>query len=297
MGPSALPVLLRYAAVNAWETPHTLALIDLALEEDLGRGDVTSVVTLPAEQQLKGAFVARQQMVVAGLPLVAQVCARVSREIQFDALVPDGAAVKPNTPLATLAGPARAVLAAERTALNFLQRLSGVASLTATFVAAAKAGGARIVDTRKTTPGYRALEKYAVRMGGASNHRADLGSGVLIKDNHVAAVGSLLQAVQRARQQAPHGLKIEVEVDGLEQFDEALQAGADIVLLDNFTLAQVHEAVARRKRAGAAVLLEVSGGVTLATVAELASTGVDLISVGALTHSAPAVDVGLDFVG
>lgn len=281
--------------MNVWDTPHTLALIDLALEEDLGRGDITSLATLPEDDMGKAALVAREALTLAGLPVAAQVFRRVSRDITFTPHAPDGAEVRAGQTLATVAGPTRALLGAERTALNFLQRLSGVATATAQHVRAAGGDGARVVDTRKTTPGYRALEKYAVRMGGGGNHRFDLGSGVLIKDNHLAAVGSLREAVLRARRLAPHGLKVEVEVDTLTQFDEALAVGADIVLLDNFSLDDIKTAVAKRQaHAGARPLLEVSGGVKLANVAALAATGVDLISVGALTHSAKAVDIGLD---
>lgn len=283
--------------MNVWETPHTLALIDLALEEDLGRGDVTSQATLDTDHTVQAALVARQPLVVAGMPVVAQVCRRVSRDLRCETLVPEGSQVAPGARLGVLSGPARELLGAERTALNFLQRLSGVATQTARYVRAAAGGTARIVDTRKTTPGYRALEKYAVRMGGGGNHRFDLGSGVLIKDNHLAALGSLRDAVARARAAAPHALKVEVEVDTLEQFDEALAAGADIVLLDNFSPDHIREAVARRQaHPGRSPLLEVSGGVTLEALPLLTTTGVDLISVGALTHSAPAVDIGLDFL-
>jgi nicotinate-nucleotide pyrophosphorylase (carboxylating) len=199
--------------------------------------------------------------------------------------------------VATYSGSAASLLAAERTALNFVQRLSGTATLARAFVDAAAGSALRIADTRKTTPGFRLLEKYAVRVGGASNHRYDLGSGVLIKDNHVAVAGGVGAAVRRTRGNVPHGLKIEVEVDSLDQLEEALDAKADIILLDNFSLADIERAVARvRAHATNAPrpLLEVSGGVTLQKIPDLARTGVDIVSVGALTHSAPAADLSLD---
>jgi nicotinate-nucleotide pyrophosphorylase (carboxylating) len=194
----------------------------------------------------------------------------------------------------SISGPAHALLEAERTALNFLQRLSGVATMSRRFADAVAHTRARVVDTRKTTPGFRVLEKAAVRAGGCANHRFDLGSGVLIKDNHIAACGSVTGAVLRAKARAPHPLRIEVEVDTFEQLDEALAAGADVVLLDNMSVAEVRAATERAHARG--VLVEVSGGVTLESVAGYAEAGADLISVGALTHSAPAVDLGLDML-
>jgi nicotinate-nucleotide pyrophosphorylase (carboxylating) len=196
---------------------------------------------------------------------------------------------------ARIEGPAGSILVGERTALNFLQRLSGVATLSRAFADAVAGTGVRVVDTRKTTPGFRVLEKAAVLAGGCANHRFDLGSGVLIKDNHIAAVGSVRAAVERARQRAPHGLRVEVEVDTLDQLDEALAAGAEVVLLDNMSVDAVRDAVARAHARGA--LVEVSGGITLDTAPAYARCGVDLISVGALTHSARAVDFGLDVDG
>lgn len=285
-----------FRAVDIWQSPHILTLIDLALEEDLGRGDVTSSATIAAHAQITANFVSRQDLVVAGLPVVQMVAARLSPELRLTPKTKDGDAAAKGDVLAQIYGPARAVLAVERTALNFLQRLSAVATVTARFVNAARAGTARIVDTRKTTPGYRALEKYAVLCGGGGNHRFDLGSGILIKDNHIAANGSLTDAVNRARQGAPHLLRVEVEVDTLAQFEEALTAGADVVLLDNFKGPEILQAVARKNAVRPHVLLEVSGGVTLDRISELSRTGVDLISVGALTHSALSVDIGLDFV-
>jgi nicotinate-nucleotide pyrophosphorylase (carboxylating) len=211
--------------------------------------------------------------------------------------VEEGALVSPGTALWRVEGSARALLAAERTALNLVQRMAGTATLARRYVDALEPGSTtRITDTRKTTPGLRALERYAVRVGGAHNHRDSLGSAVLIKDNHIVASGGVRVAIERARAYAPHTSKIEVEVDTLEQFDEAVEAGADIILLDNFDDAQVREAVERaRKRSGARPLLEASGGITLPRIRELSRLGVDIISSGALTHSAPAADIGLDF--
>jgi nicotinate-nucleotide pyrophosphorylase (carboxylating) len=282
--------------VNIWQTPHTLALIDLAIEEDLGRGDVTSQATIAPDVLAVADFVCRQDLIVCGMAIAQTVFARVAPDVAFEPLATDGEQARRARRLARVTGPARSVLAAERTALNFIQRMSAVATLTSRFVAAAQGGGTKIVDTRKTTPGYRALEKYAVVCGGGSNHRFDLGSGILIKDNHIAAVGSVAKAVTFARSAAPHLLKVEVEVDTLEQFEEALAAGADVVLLDNFLTPRISEAVAIRNSRAPHVLLEVSGGITLERIPELSLLGVDLISVGALTHSALSVDIGLDFV-
>jgi nicotinate-nucleotide pyrophosphorylase (carboxylating) len=277
-----------------WLGPSVHRLIDLALDEDLGRGDVTTDATVPAGLAAEGAVVAREPVVAAGLAVAAEVWRRLDAQVEVTAACRDGDAVARGGRLLDVRGSARALLRGERTALNFLQRLSGIATLTRAFVDAVAGTRARIADTRKTYPGGRALEKLAVRAGGGSNHRFDLGSGVLIKDNHLAVAGSLSLAVARARAAAPHGLKIEVEVDTLAQLDEALAARADIVLLDNFTLGDVTQAVARVAAASTRPLLEVSGGVTLATVRALADTGVDIVSVGALTHSARAVDLSLD---
>jgi nicotinate-nucleotide pyrophosphorylase (carboxylating) len=269
-------------------------LIDLALEEDLGRGDVTTQAVVEADATATAHLVARQPMVLAGLGICTAVFERVDASVAAVALAKDGDRLAAGAWVATYAGKAASLLAAERTALNFVQRLSGIATLARAFVDAAAGTDLRIADTRKTTPGFRLLEKYAVRMGGASNHRFDLGSGVLIKDNHVAVAGGVGEAVRRTRGKIPHGLKIEVEVDSLDQLDEALDAGADIVLLDNFNLADIEKAVAITHSRKPHPLLEVSGGVTLEQIANLAHTGVDIVSAGALTHSAPAVDLALD---
>lgn len=281
--------------MEPWDTPACWRLIDLALDEDTGRGDLTTEAFVAADAVARGSFVARHELVAAGLPLAGRVFHRVNPNVRFDVKVAEGARVGAKAVLARVTGPARPILTAERTALNFVQRLCGVATHTRRFVDAVAAVPVRIADTRKTTPGYRALEKYAVRMGGGHNHRFDLTSGVLIKDNHVAMAGGLAESIARARAHSPHGLKIEVEVDGLEQLDQALAAGAEVILLDNFDVELAREAVRRARARAPSVILELSGGVTLDRVAVLASTGVDVISVGALTHSAPAVDIGLDF--
>ena len=275
-------------------TPAVTRLIELAIEEDLGRGDATTQAVVGPEVAATAHLVARQRLTVAGLDIAAAVFRRLDPSIAVENHIEEGAEAQPGVRVATYRGSAAALLSGERTALNFLQRLSGVATLTRAFVAAAQGTSLRITDTRKTTPGFRLLEKYAVRMGGGSNHRFDLGSGVLIKDNHVALAGSVTEAVRRAKGRVPHSLNIEVEVDTLAQLDEALAADVDIVLLDNFTDADLGRAMARLRAVKPRPLVEVSGGVTLVRIPELARAGVDLVSVGALTHSAPAVDLALD---
>jgi nicotinate-nucleotide pyrophosphorylase (carboxylating) len=272
-------------------SPAVETLIALALEEDLGRGDVTSEAIFDAAALSSGQIVAKEPLTIAGIAIAAEVFARVDRQTRFIARAEDGKRMGKGEIVAVVEGHTRALLSAERTALNFLQRLSGVATLTRKFVDAVAGTRARIVDTRKTTPGWRALDKEAVRAGGGANHRVDLAAGVLIKDNHVAACGSVKAAVERARAQAPHSLRVEVEVTELAQIDEALAARADIILLDNFDPPKVEVAVAAI--AGRAIV-EVSGGITLETVRAFAEAGPDLISVGAITHSARAVDLSLE---
>jgi nicotinate-nucleotide pyrophosphorylase (carboxylating) len=271
-------------------------LVDLALEEDLGRGDVTTQAVILAGSTATAHLVAREPLVLAGAGLCAAVFHRVDSTIAVTQLAKEGDAVGAGALIASFAGAAASILSAERTALNFVQHLSGIATLARAFVDAAAGSALRIADTRKTTPGFRLLEKYAVRMGGASNHRYDLGSGVLIKDNHIAIAGGVAVAVERTRSRVPHGMKIEVEVDSLAQLEQALAANADIILLDNFSLPAIETAVARAKTKTPRPMLEVSGGVTLAKIPALARTGVDIVSVGALTHSAPAVDLALDIL-
>jgi nicotinate-nucleotide pyrophosphorylase (carboxylating) len=284
----------RECVSHTWLDSSTSRLLDLALAEDIGGGDVTSNLTVPAARSARGTILAKVPGVISGLDVAGEVFRRVDPETRFTPLVADGDAVTAMTPIATIEGSARSVLAGERVALNLLQRLSGVATITARYVAAVQDTRARIVDTRKTTPGLRSLEKAAVRHGGGYNHRFGLTDGVLIKDNHLAAVGGedrVLRAVSLARESAPHTLRIEIEVTTLDELAQALAAGADAVLLDNMDVSTVRKAVAL---ASGRALLEASGGVTLETVAEIAATGVDLISVGALTHSAPALDISLD---
>jgi nicotinate-nucleotide pyrophosphorylase (carboxylating) len=272
--------------------PSVERLIELALEEDLGRGDVTSEIIFGRDAKpRKGIVLAKEPLVIAGLDVAEAVFRRLGAE--FTRTVEDGAAVERKSVVAEATGNIVALLSAERTALNFLQRLSGVATLTRRFVEATRGTRARVCDTRKTAPGFRLLDKRAVTAGGGANHRVDLASGILIKDNHVAAAGGVREAVMRARDRAPHPLRIEVEVTTLDQVNEALETRAEVILLDNMTVAEVRAAV--QKIAGRA-LIEVSGGVTLETVRALAETGVDLISVGALTHSARAVDLSFEIL-
>ncbi len=267
-------------------------IVRTALAEDLGRaGDVTSLATIDADARFSAVFAARKDGRVAGIACARLAVAAMDPTARFEVVVPDGADCAPGAVLARVEGDARALLSAERVALNLLGRLSGIATLTRTYVRAVEGTKARIADTRKTTPGLRALEKYAVRCGGGMNHRYGLDDAILIKDNHVAACGGVGEAVRRARAFAGHLMKVEVEVDGLHQLAEALAEGPDVVMLDNFSLQDLREAVALT--AGRAVL-EASGGVSLQTVRAMAETGVDVISVGALTHSAPSLDVGLD---
>ncbi len=273
--------------------PAVRRLIELALDEDLGRGDVTSQVTLgPDGPDVVAEMNVREPIVVFGIDVATAVFHLVDPRITVELHAHDGARLDKGSLILTARGPAHTVLSAERTALNFAQRLSGVATLAKRYADAVAGTKARVVDTRKTTPGFRVLEKAAVLAGGCGNHRFDLGSGVLIKDNHIAACGSVRAAVEAAKAKAPHPLRIEVEVTNLRELDEALAAGAEIVLLDNMTVSQVEAAAARAH--GKNVMVEVSGGITLATIADYARAGADLISVGALTHSAPAVDIGLD---
>jgi nicotinate-nucleotide pyrophosphorylase (carboxylating) len=269
-------------------------VVQAALAEDLGRaGDVTAQACIPAEARLAAVFAARKPGVVSGLACARLAIAELDPTATFQALVADGEPVPAGAALARVEADARALLSAERTALNLLGRLSGIATLTRAYVDAVAGTRARIVDTRKTTPGLRALEKYAVRCGGGVNHRFGLDDAILIKDNHVAACGSVGEAVRRAKAFAGHLMKVEVEVDTLEQLDEALPAGPDVVMLDNFALDDLAEAV---RRVGGRIPVEASGGVNLQTVRAIAETGVDVISVGALTHSVSVLDIGLDAI-
>ena len=267
-------------------------LVRDALEEDGAFDDLTTIATVVSERRARAALVARESGIVCGVALALDAFRLLDQKVAIRIDVEDGMKVTPGASVLFVNGNARALLSAERVALNFLQRLSGIASLTAQFVAAIEGTGAKILDTRKTTPGWRKLEKYAVRAGGGYNHRMDLSTAVLIKDNHLAALdGDIAKAVHRARELAP-GVKVEVECDNIEQVEHALAAGADIIMLDNMSLEDMRAAVRFvRKRA----ILEASGGVNLTTVRGIAETGVDWISVGALTHSAPSMDLALDF--
>jgi nicotinate-nucleotide pyrophosphorylase (carboxylating) len=279
-------------------------LIAQALAEDLGdRGDITSIATVPSHAHAVASIVARSPGVLAGLPVVERLVREFDTAVLWQPRRADGDPLQPGTVIAQIAGPVRSLLALERIALNFLQRLSGIASLTARFVASVAHTRARIYDTRKTTPGWRALEKYAVRCGGGCNHRFGLYDAVLIKDNHLAwlegasAAGApdpIAAALASARANTPPGTVIEIEVDSLEQLDRALGCGPDIILVDNLGPECLAEAVRRRALLAPQVELEASGGVTLASVAALADTGVDRVSAGALTHSAPALDLAMD---
>lgn len=270
--------------------------VQAALREDLGAGDATSLAVVPAPRAARARMVARQDLVVCGLALAERAFRQLSRKLQIEPCVADGQTIKRGAVLLEIQGAARSILSAERVALNFVQRLSGVATLTARFVQAVAGTRTRILDTRKTTPGWRRFEKYAVACGGGANHRLGLFDLVLIKDNHLVtlrdeAPNAIAAAVRRAREKYPR-LRVEVEADTLPQVEQALAAGADMILLDNMNPRQLSRAV---KLVGGRALTEASGGVTLATVRAIAETGVDLVSVGALTHSAPAVDVALDF--
>jgi nicotinate-nucleotide pyrophosphorylase (carboxylating) len=272
---------------------ETRALVAAALEEDDTKHDITTAATILSDRRARCRLVARQPGVIAGLSLAREAFEQLDKAVTVRIDHDDGSRVGRDTPVMFLSGHARGLLSAERVALNFVQHLSGIASLTARYVDAVAGTRAHILDTRKTTPGLRRLEKYAVRAGGGLNHRMDLASGVLIKDNHLAAVdGDIRIAVQRARQVGPAGIKVEVECDTLDQVKTAIDAGADVIMLDNMSVVELREAV---KLVDGSAVTEASGGVTLDTVRRIAETGVDWISVGALTHSAPALDLALDF--
>lgn len=269
-------------------------VIRAALAEDMGRaGDVTALACIDADARLSAVFAARQDGRVAGLACARLALAVLDPTARFETVTPDGADAAPGAVLARVEANARALLTAERTGLNLLGRLCGVATLTRAYVRAVEGTKARITDTRKTTPGLRALEKYAVRCGGAVNHRFGLDDAILIKDNHVAACGGVGEAIRRARAYAGHLMMVECEVDSLDQLKEALAETPDVIMLDNFSLDDLRTAVALT---AGTVTLEASGGVNLSTVRAIAETGVDVISVGALTHSAPVLDIGLDAV-
>jgi nicotinate-nucleotide pyrophosphorylase (carboxylating) len=272
--------------------PAVFDLIDLALREDIGAGDITTESIVTGDERGCGEVIAKEAAVICGLPLARRVFARLApaQALEWLPQVAEGAEVATGDTVLRIEGPLDLLLTGERTVLNFLQRLSGIATQTRRYTAALGGKGPRIVDTRKTTPGWRSLEKYAVRTGGGHNHRMGLYDGVLIKDNHIAVSGGIAAAVAKARARISHLVKIEVETADMDEVEAALKAGADIIMLDNMDRPQIEAAVARI--AGRA-LVEVSGGVTLESLAELAASGVDLISIGALTHSARAVDLSM----
>lgn len=272
---------------------ETTALVSAALEEDDTRHDITTAATVLSNRRARCRLVARQNGVIAGLPLAVEAFEQLDKAVTIRIERDDGTILDPATPVMFLSGHARGLLSAERVALNFVQRLSGIATLTARYVEAVRGTGAHILDTRKTTPLFRKLEKYAVRAGGGMNHRMDLASAVLIKDNHLAAVdGDIGIAVKRARAVGPAGIKVEVECDTIDQVKAAIDSGADVIMLDNMRVVDMREAV---KVVDGKAVIEASGGVNLDTVRRIAETGVNWISVGALTHSAPALDLALDF--
>jgi nicotinate-nucleotide pyrophosphorylase (carboxylating) len=264
-----------------------------ALAEDLGRaGDITSIATVPETTQARAVLMARAAGTIAGLPLVAAAFRRLAPDVEIKAHARDGSAVPAKTNLMSVAGPARAVLAAERTALNFAGHLSGIATATASFVQKVRHTKTRVTCTRKTVPGLRALQKYAVRCGGGFNHRFGLDDAILIKDNHIAVAGGIRAVLERAKNATGHLVKVEIEVDSLDQLREVLQVGlADVVLLDNFTVANMRKAVAM---VAGKLEIEASGGITLETIGAVAETGVDYASSGWITHSAPNLDIALD---
>jgi nicotinate-nucleotide pyrophosphorylase (carboxylating) len=269
-------------------------LIELALQEDLGAGDWTTDSLIPPDHQSRGAILAQAEGILCGVEIAKRVFQRLDSSVRFTDALTDGARLAPDVRVLTIEGNTRALLKAERTALNFLQHLSGIATRTRQFVDSVAGTGAQIVDTRKTTPALRLLEKYAVRVGGGRNHRVGLYDGILIKDNHLAALGGdIAEAVRRARQHAHHLLAVEVECTTLEQVKQAVAAGADSILLDNMPLETLREAVRLAK--GRVRFLEASGGITLENVRAIAETGVDFISVGAITHSAPILPMHLEF--
>lgn len=277
--------------MTVFDLPVVATLLQAALAEDIGRGDLTTRLTVPPALRATATMVAKQDGVLAGAPLVDRVFAALgARGATITHHASDGSAFASGAPLVSVDAAAADLLAGERVALNFVQQLSGVATLTRRYVDAVRGTTARVIDTRKTTPGMRVLEKYAVRMGGGHNHRLGLDDGILIKDNHLTAAGGVAAAISAARRGAPHTAKIQIECGTLAQVDEALAAGADAVLLDNMSVDQIAAAVGHI--AGRAVV-EASGGITLDTVRAIAETGVDLISVGALTHSAPAIDLSM----
>jgi len=264
------------------------------LEEDIGTGDVTTLTTIPLEHESKGIIHVKEDGILCGLPIAKEVFSVVDPALQFEPKAVEGSSVKKGTVLAVVEGNTRSILLGERLSLNLMQRLSGIATKTHEYVEALEGLPTRLVDTRKTTPGHRVLEKYAVRVGGGHNHRFGLYDAVMIKDNHIKGSGGITQAVQAARKQIPHTMKIEVEVENFDQLQEALTAGADIIMLDNMVPEKMKEAVSIIKNKAPHIVVEGSGSVTLQTIKKMAESGVDVISVGRLTYSVAALDISLD---
>ena len=279
--------------MKAGNLPLIDRIIECALEEDLGAGDITTSATVDPSTKGEARLLAKEEIILAGIEIFSRVFYRLDPEIAVEYTYHDGDMVPSGREIGTVKGSMGGILSGERTALNFLQHLSGIATLTRLYVEKTNPAKVRIVDTRKTTPGLRVLEKYAVRIGGGFNHRFGLFDGILIKDNHIVAAGSISKAVEKISENAPHTLRIEVEVEDVDGLEEAINAGADAVLLDNMSLGEMRNAVSI---AGGRVILEASGGVTLESIEEIAKTGVDMISVGALTHSARSVDISLEVI-
>jgi len=268
-------------------------IIDSALEEDLGPGDITTAALVDLSVKGEARLIAKEEIILAGIEVFSRVFSRLDPEIVVETKYRDGEAVSNGEDIGIVKGSMRGILSGERTALNFLQRLSGIATLTRKYVERTDSSKVRVIDTRKTTPGLRILEKYAVRRGGGFNHRFGLFDGILIKDNHIAVAGSIAKALARIKGRVPHTLRIEVEVEDIKGVEEAIGAGADAILLDNMSLKEMREAVSI---AGGRVLLEASGGITLESIEEVSKTGIDLISVGAITHSARSVNISLEVI-
>ncbi len=275
------------------ESESLRSFIKKALQEDLGHGDVTSEAIVPAEQKSKAEIITKQQCLLCGVEIACEVFKTLQPDIKPTIHHKDGELLEPGVKIFEIQGLTRALLGGERLALNLLQRLSGIATLTAEYVKRVSGTGVKVVDTRKTTPGMRMLEKYAVRVGGGGNHRFGLFDGVLIKENHIASAGGVKEAVRRAKERVHHLLKVEVEVTNMEELKDALEAGADVVMLDNMNPEEIKEAVRYVRSMRADVVVEASGGINLDNIRDVASTGVDIISVGAITHSAPSVDISM----
>ena len=279
--------------MNASYLSQINKIIDIALKEDLGPGDITTSAIIDPSIKGKARLLAKEEIILAGVEVFSRVFSLLDTEIVVECNYHDGDVVPEGDYICIVKGSMKGILSGERTALNFLQHLSGIATLTRRYVEKIDPSQVRVIDTRKTTPGLRILEKYAVRMGGGFNHRFGLFDGILIKDNHIAVAGSISEALAKIKGRVPHTLKIEVEVDDIKGVEEAIRAGADAILLDNMSLEEIREAVSI---AGGRVLLEASGGVTLESIEEISRTGINLISVGAITHSARSVDISLEVI-